>query len=61
MFRVKIHLLTTSMPISYDKAKNCYVKDQMYCVMFLDEYNNDMVHKYPITNIFRVIEDYNQQ
>ena len=57
MFKTEIHLLTSSMSIIYENALNCFVKDQMYCVLF-EKDGKRIVHKYPFTNIFRVLEDY---
>jgi hypothetical protein len=55
---VKVHLLTTSAPIEYkENIINCYTKDGMYCVLFSNDNNVKVVHKYPINNIFRVVEE----
>lgn len=52
--RVSIHLLSQSQPIERE-ALNTYTKDGMFCVLL----PNDMgVEKYPLVNIFRVVEDY---
>ena len=51
---IQIHLVSQSKAIKYKDAKNAYTKDGMYCVYLADE----TVHKYPMVNIFRVIESY---
>jgi hypothetical protein len=50
---IKIHLQSQSKSIDYTNIKNAYTKDGMYCV-----YQVDIVHKYPLVNIFRVVETY---
>lgn len=50
--QVKIHMLSQANPIIKDNVFNTYTKDGMYCVM-LDREN---VEKYPLINIFRVLE-----
>lgn len=52
--KIEIHLLSQSLPIVYENVKNAYIKDGMYCVYTEDGF----VHKYPMINIFRVIETY---
>lgn len=52
--KISLHLLSQSKSIDYLDVKNAYTKDGMYCI-----YTNDnLVHKYPMVNIFRVIETY---
>ena len=52
--KVEVHLLSQSQPIVYERVKNSYTKDGMYCI-----YKEDgCVDKYPIVNIFRVTETY---
>lgn len=48
---ISVHLLSQSNPIEYENIKNAYVKDGMYCIYF-----NDEIHKFPLCNIFRIIE-----
>lgn len=50
---VKIHLLSQSHPIVYDNVSNCYSKDGLFCVL-----KDNIVHKYPLCNIFRIEENY---
>lgn len=54
---VVIVLAKTSRPIKYDSAVNVYQKGDMYCVLHL-EGDELIVHKYPMTSIFRVEESY---
>ena len=51
---VTVHLKGQSQPIVYHDIVNTYTKDTLYC-LYTDE---GPVHKYPVDDIFRVIEDY---
>ena len=54
MTRVGIHLHLQSNPIVVIDVVNAYEKGSFYCV-----YTEDgRVQKYPIANIWRVVEDY---
>lgn len=53
MTKVKISLIETSQVIEHD-AKNTYTKGPFYCVYADDGY----VYKYPVANIWRVVEEY---
>ena len=48
-----VHLLSQSKPMGVDNVENAYVKDGMYCIL-----SEGSVVKYPLCNIFRVIEEY---
>ena len=50
--RIEIWLKETSQPIVLE-AVNAYTKGPFYCV-----YDGVSVSKWPIANIFRVVEDY---
>ena len=52
--KIEIHLLSQSKAIVFENVKNAYTKDGMYCIYSQDGF----VHKYPMINIFRVIEQY---
>jgi hypothetical protein len=58
--RVEVRLLTTALPNIYEHILNCYTKDGMYCIMY---YNTgiETVEKFPLTNIFKVVEVYEDQ
>lgn len=56
---VQIQLDETSQPLLY-KVLNTYTKGNLYCVLF-EERGYKIVHKYPLCNIFRVVEDYNKE
>ncbi len=56
--RVELWLKETSQPIEFDDVKNVYQKGSFYCI-YVEEI--DTVWKYPIENIFRVVESYSQQ
>ena len=51
---VKIQLDETSQPVVYKNVVNTYTKGNLFCVYTSD----DMVHKFPMTNIFRIVEDF---
>ena len=51
---IKLQLHNLSQPIEYNNVKSSYEKGSMYCLQL----ENDQVHKYPISTIFRIIEDY---
>lgn len=51
---VSIHLKTQSQPIVYADVINTYQKGDFYVVYTGEEES----HKFPIADIFRVIEDY---
>lgn len=53
MIKVKISLLETSQVIEHE-AKNTYTKGPLFCVYAAD----GLVYKYPVTNIWRVSEEY---
>jgi hypothetical protein len=53
--KVGIHLKETSQVIVHE-AKNAYQKGSFYCV-----YVDNFVYKYPIADIWRIKEDYNNQ
>jgi hypothetical protein len=50
---VEVWLDKTSEPITH-KAKNTYQKGDLFCVYTTD----GKVYKYPISNIFRIVEGY---
>lgn len=56
---MKIHLQSQSAPIDYSayEVQNTYTKGGLFCVMFEDR-GIKRVHKYPLTNIFRIEENY---
>lgn len=56
MMRVSIHRNETSQPIEYE-ALNAYTKGEMYCVL-IEKDGERLVHKYPLNQIFRVVEGY---
>lgn len=51
---ITVHLKTQSQPIKHEKVINTYQKGDFYCVYV----EGEVVYKYPIADIFRVIEDY---
>lgn len=51
---VSVHLKAQSQQIDYIDVINAYTKDGLYCIYTKDE----LVYKYPIIDIFRIIESY---
>jgi len=51
---VKVHLKEASQGISHSNVTNTYSKGGFYCVLESD----DIVYKYPLADIWRVMEDY---
>lgn len=56
--KVQVELLATSQPMIFENAKNTYTKDGLFCV-YMEEINK--VYKFPLSNIFRIVEDYSTQ
>ena len=54
MINVIVHLKTQSQPIEHNEVVNTYQKGDLYIVYT----SNEKSYKYPIADIFRVIEDY---
>jgi hypothetical protein len=52
---VKIHNKDQSQPMIFDGVDNTYVKAGLFCIVRRDA---NEVQKFPIDNIFRVIEPY---
>lgn len=55
--RCEIQRNEASEPVVYENAINAYTKGPLYCVLFLKD-GKRTVHKYPLSSIFRVIEEY---
>lgn len=53
--KVIIWLKETSQPVEHTKVTNAYQKGAFFCV-FIESENE--VYKYPIANIWRVMESY---
>jgi len=51
--RLKVHLISQSKPVEHIEVINTYIKSGMYCILL----PNEEVYKYPMINIFRVIEN----
>ena len=54
---VKVQLYQSSQPLEYQNVINAYTKGNLYCVLFKKD-GQRVTHKFPLTNVFRVIEDY---
>jgi hypothetical protein len=55
--KIEIQLKETSQKIEHEDARNTYQKGSFYCV-YDDHIVGGKVYKYPIGNIWRIIEDY---
>lgn len=53
MIKVRVELIETSQALEYE-AKNTYTKGGLFCVYTAQ----DEVHKIPLANIWRIVEDY---
>ena len=56
--KILIQRNESSYPIKYENVINAYTKGPMYCLMFLKD-GKRVTHKFPLSSIFRVVEDYN--
>jgi hypothetical protein len=54
--KVEVYLQETSQRIVFEKASNTYTKGPLFCVYIKEE---NVVYKYPISNIFNIKESYN--
>jgi len=52
---VKIHNIDQSQPMVFDGVDNTYVKAGFFCIVRREK---NEVQKYPVENIFRVIEPF---
>lgn len=55
--KIEIQLERSSFPLVYENVLNAYTKGDLYCVLF-EKDGKRASHKFPIANIFRVVEDY---
>ena len=53
--KIWVSLFETSQPILHKDVTNTYQKGNFYCV-YVEAKN--LVYKYPLKNIFRVVEEY---
>ena len=54
---IEIQRNESSLPLKYENVINAYTKGGLYCILF--EKNGERVtHKFPLSSIFRVIENY---
>ena len=58
MKKVTVHLKEASSEMSYDNVENTYQKGGMFCVLRKPKKGPRVVYKYPMSSIFRVIEQY---
>lgn len=57
LMRVEIQRIESANPITYENVINAFSKGDMYCVLFEKE-GRRVTHKFPISTIFRIVEDY---
>lgn len=55
--KIEIQRNESSYPIVYENVVNAYTKGPLYCVLFEKE-GKIITHKFPITSLFRIVEDY---
>jgi hypothetical protein len=55
--KIEVQLQQSSFPIVYENVLNAYTKGPLYCVLF-EKDGKRQTHKFPVANIFRVVEDY---
>ena len=53
--RIEIHLLEQSQAMVFTEVTNAYTKGGLYCI-----YKDGMVTKFPLCNIFRIVESYKE-
>lgn len=58
LFTVSIQRDRSSQPITHKNAVNAFQKGDLYCVMIKHEDGTHSSVKYPISTLFRIIEDY---
>lgn len=51
---VYIHMQSQSHPIVRENVTNSYTKDGLFCLYL----TNGKVEKYPLCNIFKIVEEY---
>jgi len=54
MLKVDIQFELNSQPIKYTNVIDMYQKGDLFC-LYLE---GGVVHKYPMANIFRIVQDY---
>ena len=52
---VVVQLTNAAQPLEYDDVRNVYEKGSFLCISRID---GNVVEKFPISSIFRVIHDY---
>jgi hypothetical protein len=61
--KVEIQRIESSVAIVYEPPNqtvlNTYTKGELFCVMFLNSEGQRKTHKFPISQIFKICEDYN--
>lgn len=55
---VEIRLHKLSQPIEFDNVLSTYQKGDMFCVNVIENQLKHRIYKFPIHDIFIVIEDY---
>lgn len=58
IMEVWIYFQEVSEPKYYETVINLYTKGALLCVQHIDKDGDEMVHKYPLMNIFRIEHAY---
>jgi len=53
----QVHLLSQSYALKHLNIIKAYIKDGVYCIL-IQIAGEKKVYKYPLCNIFRIVEDY---
>ena len=56
MKSVQIHLASASTPIAFENAVNTWTQGGMFCIRVVGESGDVADHKFPLVNIFEVVE-----
>jgi len=58
LLTVNIQLHSSSQPTEYKKVINVYEKGSFLCIQYYTPGGVMMLDKYPITSVFRIVQDY---
>jgi len=58
LLTVNIQLHVSSQPITYKNVINVYEKGSFLCIQYYTPSKVMMLDKYPIMNVFRIVQDY---
>lgn len=55
---IEIERSESSEALVYRRVINTYTKGPLFCVLFVNSAGERVVHKFPLTSIFRIIQAY---